>query len=153
MICPGPTHPPTHKPNHTTTHGWGIFHRFQIFKQNEIILISTSVIEFLLILGVPPKGGGRWVDWGGIGFWGCGKMPHALCTCTHACTHTPTCMFNMINMDASMLVAICNFYTCTHVCAYMYTCVGTPPMPPDTPTHLPPPQSHREPKTPKFNKS
>ena len=33
---------------------------------------------------------------------------------------------------------------------------GTPPMPPDapdTPNHLPPPQSRREPKTAKFNKS
>ena len=35
---------------------------------------------------------------------------------THACMHTHTCMLNMINMDASMLVAICNFYTCIHVC-------------------------------------
>ena len=51
----------------------------------------------------------------------------------HMHAHTPTCMLNMINMDASMLVAICNFYTCTHVCAYMCTCVGTPPMSPDTP--------------------
>ena len=34
---------------------------------------------------------------------------------------------------------------------------GDTPMPPDAPdtppTHLPPPQSHREPKTAKFNKS
>ena len=31
----------------------------------------------------------------------------------HVCTHT--CMLNMINMDASMSVAICNFYTCVTV--------------------------------------
>ena len=37
----------------------------------------------------------------------------------HTHTHTHTCMLNMINMDASMLVAICNFYTCIHVCACM----------------------------------
>ena len=53
------------------------------------------------------------------------------------------------------------FYTCVcvHVCACACMCmhVGTPPMPPDTlrhcPTHLPPPQSRREPKTPNFNNS
>ena len=114
-ICPGPTHPPTHPPNHTPTHGWGILHRFHIYKQNEIILISSSVIEFLLILGVPPKGGGRWVDWGGIGFWGCGEMPHALCTCTHSCTHTHM----HVKHDK---------HGCLHVGGhlqflYMYTCV------------------------------
>ena len=37
--------------------------------------------------------------------------------------HTCTCMLNMINMDASMSVAICNFYTCIHVCACMCVCV------------------------------
>ena len=46
---------------------------------------------------------------------------------TQACTHTSTCMLNMINMDASMLVAICNFYTCIHVhvcmCMDAHACV------------------------------
>ena len=50
----------------------------------------------------------------------------------------------------NMLAAICNFL---HVCACMCTCVGTPPHATRPPIHLPPPQSHREPKTPKFNKS
>ena len=53
------------------------------------------------------------------------------------------------------------FYTCVCVrvraCACVCMHVGTPPMPPDTPrhspTHLPPPQSRREPKTPNFNNS
>ena len=76
------------------------------------------------------------------------------CMCTHA--HTHTCMLNMISMDASMSVAIFNFYTCIHVhvymCMHLLVC-GDTPMPPDAPTHLPPPQSCREPKTPKFNKS
>ena len=41
-----------------------------------------------------------------------------------------------------------------HACACMCMCVGTPPHAPRCPpTHLPPPQSRREPKTPKFNKS
>ena len=51
----------------------------------------------------------------GVGVWG-----DAPCTMhMHACMHTPTCMLNMLNMDASMLAAICNFYTCIHVHACM----------------------------------
>ena len=49
------------------------------------------------------------MGWGWV--WGCRDVP-----CTHACT----CMLNMINMDASMLTAICNFYTC--VCVYVHVC-------------------------------
>ena len=49
----------------------------------------------------------------GVGGWGCGwvwvyGVPHAS-THVHACTDTCTCMLNMINMDASMEVAICNY--------------------------------------------
>ena len=49
------------------------------------------------------------------------------CTHTHACTHACTCMLNMLimlNMDASMSAAICNFYTCIHVCMCMCMHVG-----------------------------
>ena len=76
----------------------------------------------------------------GMGVWG---VSHA-----HTHEHTCTCMLNMINMlnmDASMLVAICLFYTCIHkctcMCMFMHACVcvyeGTPPMPPDGPRHPP----------------
>ena len=107
-----------------------------------------------MIPGVHPPG---WVADGwmgvavGMGVWG---VSHA---CTHV--HTCTCMLNMLNMDASMLVAICNFYTCINVhvcmcmCMHVHVCGDTPPCPQIPPTHLPPPQSRREPKTPKFNKS
>ena len=90
--------------------------------------------------------------WGGGGY-GCvrGCLMHAhMHMHAHTCTHEFTCMLNMLNMlnmDASMLAAICNFYTCIHVCAYMFMhahaygdthpCLQTPS------THLPPPQSHR----------
>ena len=47
----------------------------------------------------------------GEGGYVCGGMCHA-CMYMHTCT----CM---INMDASMLAAICNFYTCTHVYVYV----------------------------------
>ena len=45
-------------------------------------------------------------------------------------------------------------YMCMCACACMCMCVGTPPHASrHPPTHLTPPQSHREPKTAKFNKS
>ena len=144
MFWPDPTHqptqPPTHRPNHTPTHGWGILHRFQIFKRNWNILISSSVIEFLLA--------DVWMGWGWA--WVCGGMSHA-CTHAHARMHAHTCMLNMLimlNMDASLSVAICNFYTCIHVCMCMCVhacacaCVGGhPPCPqmPLTPPHPPAP--------------
>ena len=69
---------------------------------------------------------------------------------THARTHTRTCMLNMLNMlnmDASMSAAICNFYTCINVCvcacACMCMCVETlpmPQMPPHPPAPSPEPQ-------------
>ena len=92
--------------------------------------------------GVHPPGG--W-QMGGSGWglvWVCGGMPmHVrMHTDAHACMHARTCMLNMLNMDASMSVAICNFYTCinVHVCMCVHVCGGTPPMPPDAP-HPPAP--------------
>ena len=104
------------------------------FKWNWNILICSSVIEFLLILGVLPFGW-DWVDGGG-GVCVRGPPMHAYMHAhTHVHTHTHTCMLNMINMDASMLVTICNFYTCIHVRARMHMHVhvcGDTPMSPDT---------------------
>ena len=99
-----------------------------------------------MIPGVhPPGGGGRWVD-GGEGRYGCveGCPMHARThTHTHARTHARTCMsnmLNMLNMDASMLAAICNsIHVCVCVCMCVRTCAcmwGHPPcpqIPPDTP--------------------
>ena len=111
-----------------------------------------------MILGVHPLGGWQMGGWGG-GWYGCvGGCPMHVRMHMHA----RTCMLNMLNMlnmDASMLAAICNFYTCINVrvcmCVHACACVwGHPPHAPRCPpTHLPPPQSRREPKTPKFNKS
>ena len=93
-----------------------------------------------MIPGVHPPGGvaDGWMGWGLAWVcWGC--LMHA---CTHAHAHT-TCMLNMLNMDASMLAAICNFYTCinvrvcmcvhVHACACMCMCVGTLPYVPRCP--------------------
>ena len=92
---------------------------------------------------------------GGVG-WG---HPPRTCACarahthTHAHAHTHACMLNMINMAASMVAAICNFLTClssrfvrVRACTCVCTCLGTPSYAPRCPpTHLPPPQSRREP--------
>ena len=82
--------------------------------------------------GPPPGGGGRWVDGGG-GMYGCvGGV-----TCMHSRMHACTCMLNMLNMDASMLVAICNSkHVCVCMCMHVHACGDTPPypqIPPDTP--------------------
>ena len=81
--------------------------------------------------------GGGWMGWG----WVYEGVSHA---CMHAHihvhTHTHTYMLNMINMDGSMLAAIC-MHAYVHVWGYPHD------------QNLPPPQSHRETKTPKFNKS
>ena len=77
---------------------------------------------------------GEW-GWGWVWVWG---VFHA-----HTYTHACTCMLNMLimlNMDASMSVAICNFYTCIHVRVHAHACVGEhPPMPQDALRHHPQP--------------
>ena len=78
---------------------------------------------------------------GGGGGHGCvGGVP-----CTHTCIHMHARMHmhvkhaNHAKMDASMLAAICNFYTCIHVrmcvcvCAHVCACVGDTPHAPRCP--------------------
>ena len=159
------THPTTHPPTHQTTHppmGGEFFTDFKSSNGIEISWLVQALSNFYWFWGCTPLGGwqmGGW-EWGWV--WVCGGMSHAHMH-THACTHTRTCILNMLimlNMDASMLAAICNFYTCIHVrmcvCVHVHVWGDTPPCPqilPDTPHPLPPPQSRREPKTAKFNKS
>ena len=146
MFWPDPTYPPnqppTDPPNHTPTHGWIILHRFQIFRWNWNILISSSDIGFLLIPGIHPRGVvDRLMGW----VWVCVGCPMHACMDAHA--HTCTCMLNMINMlnmDASMTVAICNFYTCIHVHVCMH--VGTVPCPQTPPPTCPLPRAAGSPK-------
>ena len=82
-------------------------------------------------------GGGGWVHGSGGGYGCVGRCPMHT-THAQACMHAHTCMLNMLimlNMDASMLAAICNFYhmyTCECMCMCVHVramCGGTPPMP------------------------
>ena len=139
-----------HPSNHTPTHEWGILHRFQIFKQNQIILIHSSVMEFLLIPEVLSLG--KW-QVGGLGWgwvWECG-VSHA-CTSmhTHACCKHDKHGCLHVGSHLQFLYMYTCLYVCVHVCVCAY--VWGHPHAPRHP-HPPAPQSHREPKTPKFNKS
>ena len=146
--------------------GGVFFTDFKSLNGIEISWLVQVLLNFNWFWGFPLEGG-RWINGVGVGM-GVWWVSHA-CMHMHAHMHAHTCtcmlninMLNMINMDASMSAAISNFYTCIHVhacmCMHLHACVCMwehPPclqMPPDTPRHLPPPQSCREPKT-KFNKS
>ena len=140
--------------------GGEFFTDFKSLNGIEISWLVQVFSNFKWFRGSTPLGGGGWVDRGGGGY-GCGGMSHAhMHAHTHTHMHARTCMLNMlniINMDASMTAAICNFYTCINVCVCMCVhvrvCGNTSPCSQMPPTHLPPPWSCREPKTPKFNKS
>ena len=104
-------------------------------------MISSSVIEFLLILGVHPWGGGGWVHGGGSGYGCVGGVP---CTHTHTCTHAHMHMHvkhaNHAKHGCLQVGGHLQFlymYTCVYVRVHACTCVcvcgGTPPMPPDAP--------------------
>ena len=130
VIWPNPTHRSSHPPNYTPTLGWGSLHRFQIFKQNWNILISSSAIEFWLIPGSP--------SWGwGVG--GEGVTP----THMHTHVHAHTCVWHHREFPWIPLMGavICMKLSCLprmHVraCTCMCTCVGAPTT---TPTQQPPP--------------
>ena len=132
----------THTPTKPHTHLW-VGNSSQISNlQTELkYLDKLKYYRILSDSGGPPPWGvaDGWMGVGvGMGVWG--DVP-----CTHACTHVRTCMLNMLNMlnmDASMLAAICNsIHVCVCVCVHARVCVcmwGHPPMPPDTPRHPPP---------------
>ena len=139
--------------------GGGFSTKFKSSNRIELSWLVQVLLNFWLILGVPPWGlPGGWI---GLG-WVCGGgTKHHAHTCTHACMHTLTCMLNMINTGASMSAAICNFYTCIHMCVCMHMhvhvcrdtphahrCLQTPPTHPPAPS--PEPQGAQ---APKFNKS
>ena len=126
------TQPPTHPPNYTPIHRWRSLHRFQIFKQNWNIFISSSAIEFWMILGVPPRG------WGVVR--GC-TPPTCTCTCMHARARTCTHVWHHREFPGipPMGAAICMKLSClppcmcVRACACMCMCVGAPPNHPHPP--------------------
>ena len=107
------------------------------------------------------RGGGSWVDGVGVDV-GVQGLSYALCNVCmymHECTHAHTHMHMHVKHDKHGCLHVGGhlqflyMYTCGCVHVHVCMCVGTPPCPQITSTHLPPPQSCREPKTPKSNKS
>ena len=155
---------PTHQPTQPHTHPW-------VGNSSQISDLQTELkyldkLKCYRILsdsgGPPPWGGGGWVD--GVGDWhGCvGECLMHACMHTHihACTHARTHMHVKHAKHGCLRVGghlqFLYMYKCVCVCVCAYACVcggDTPHAPRCTPIHLPPPQSRREPKTPKFNKS
>ena len=145
-----PINPTIHPTTHTPTNRWGCLHKSYIFKQNLIILIRSRFIQFLVNWHecthwptnlstnpwsiYPPIVGGvsrnhkssnriepsQLVEellhfyWFGGPTWlgGFGGTPTHL----HACTH-------MLNMDAFMVAAICNYLHVVFSNTHVYVCV------------------------------
>ena len=121
--------------------GGGVSTDFKSSNRIEISRLVQVLLNFYWFCGSPPGGGG-WVDGGG-GWWE--GAPHP---CAHACMymHTHDIIGNSQVFPQWGQLFAWNYHVyhvcmCVHVC----TCVG------GTPNHHP--QSCREPKTPKFNKS
>ena len=132
---------------------------FTSLNRIELSWFVQVLSNFYWFQGSPGGWGGRWVDRSGDGY-GCVGVSHA---CMHAHTHMHACMHTSMHAHACCkhdkhgclhvsghLQISIHVYVCMHACA----CVGGHPHalrhPPPT---WPPPQSCREPKTPKFNKS
>ena len=128
MIWSDPTHWPTDPPTYPPI-GGGVSTNHKSSNRIELSWLVQVLLNFDWFWGSPPWWGGRCMDGDGGGYGCVGDFPcmHAY-TQTH--THTCTCMLNMINMDVSMLVAICNFCSCIHVLACMsmhvHMCEDTP---------------------------
>ena len=150
-----PTNPPIHPPTHQkNTHPW-VGNSPQIRNLQTELKYLDSFKSYRVFRGGTPLGGG-WVGWDWVG-----APPTPVCMCTHtcACTCTHTCMHIKHDKHGCLhggghLQFPNMFILVLHACACMRPCLGTPPIAPRClPTHLPPPQSPREPKSPKVYKS
>ena len=138
VFWPDPIHQPTHPPIHTPPMGGKFFRDFKSSNRIEISWLVQVLLNFYWFWGSTPWGvADGWMEVGvGLGVWGVSHTHMNACTCMLN-------MINMLNMDTSMLVAICNFYTCIHVCVCMCThacaCMwGHPPCHPIPQDNLPP---------------
>ena len=137
---------------------------FTDFKSSNGIEISwlvQALLNFYWFWGSTPLGDGRWVlgDEGGCGYVGGVPCTHT-CTHMHARTHMHVKHANHAKHGCLHVGGHLQFlymYTCVYVCVCACACGGDTPHAPrcpwHPPTHLPPPQSRREPKTAKLNKS
>ena len=145
--------------------GGEFFTDFKSSNGIEISWLVQALSNFYWFWGSTPWGGGGWVHGGGSGYGCVGGVPFTH-TCTHAHAHMHMHVKHANHAKHGCLhvgghLQFLYMYTCVYVgvraCACMCVCGGTTPDAPrcpwHPPTHLPPPQSRREPKTAKFNKS
>ena len=170
MIWPDPTHQPTHPPTHQTIHlplGGAVSTDFKSSNRIEISWLVQVQLNFDWFWGSPQGVGvGRW-GWEVVR--GC-PLHMCTCTCMHAHTcmhmHACTCMYDITGNSHGFpqwgqpfawnyhvyLTCMCVWvHACMHV--HVHMCVGHHPITPHPHPPTPYPQSHREPKTPKFNNS
>ena len=155
MFWPDPTHQPTYPPTHQTIHlpmGVEVSTDFKSSNGIEISQLVQVLLNFDWFRGCPPGGWGV----GGCG-WGVVRgCPHT-CAHAHMHAHACACMYDIIGNSQGFPqwgrpfawnyhVYHARMCMHAHACMHVHVCVGHPPTTPQ-------PQSHREPKTPKFNKS
>ena len=158
-----PTNPPIHPPTHQKKHppmGGEFSTDSKSFKRNRNISIRSSLIAFLLIWGVPPWWVGGWG--GGVGFppksHVCTYYVHThACarTCTHTCMHVKHDKHGCLHGGGHLQfpnMFILAFHACACMHMHVHMSRDTPHAPRCPPTHLPPPQSRREPRDPKSPK-
>ena len=154
MTWPHPlTHPTTHQPIHPPI-GGGVSRDFKSSNRFKISWFIQVLLNFYWF-GWSPMGGGGWGLNGGLGMmWGwqgwCGDNRDIM-----GKTWGWRGRWGRHHYHDKHVGSHLQFFVCVCVCACMCICVhmcgDTPPRSPTT--HLPPPQSCREPKTSKFNKS
>ena len=155
-----PTNPPIHPPTHQKEHppmGGEVSTDSKSFIGIEISRFVQVLLRFYWFEGVPPLGGG----WVGVRLGG--GTPHTrahMHTCARMCAHT--CMHVKHDKHGCLhggghLQFPNMFILAFRACAYVYVCVhmsrDTPHAPRCPPTHLPPPQSCREPQGAQITKS
>ena len=130
--------------------GGGVSTDFKSSNRIEISRLVQVLLNFDWFRGSP-----AWMGW-----WeGGGRVHPPTCTCTHAHMHGRA--YDIIGNSQVFPQWGQPFawnYHVYHVCMYMHACAcvcvgGHPPTTPTSIHPLPHPQSHREPETPKFNKS
>ena len=144
--------------------GWEFFTDFKSSNRIEISWLVQALSNFYWFWGSTPWGvaDGCMGVGVGMGVWGVSHAhTHAhtyACTCMHV-KHANHAKHGCLHVGGHLQFLYMYTWVYVHVraCTCMCVCgVDTPHAPRcpwHPPTHLPPPQSRREPKTPKFNKS
>ena len=103
------------QPTKPYTHPWGRESTPILNLQTELKYLDLFKCYNILtdLGGYPPLGMGEVGGWvcGWVWVYGGAPCKH-ICAYMHECMHICAFMLNMINMDASMEAAICNYYTC-----------------------------------------